>query len=299
MNETPIVFESRGMPLVGMLHHADGSPEYGILVIVAGGPQYRIGGHRQLVLWARNFAGIGFPVLRFDFAGMGDSYGSYTGFEDAEGDLRAAIDRLFAEYPSLKGVILWGECNACSASLFYAHKDARVTGIVMLNPWVRTEEGQAKAVVRHYYLNRLMQRSFWAKVLGLKFNVFASLRSAVQMFSTAFGNGAAKRANNDDVSIADQGALPDRMLYGLSRFNGKVMLIMSGRDMVAKEFDDLIAAMPAWKKCLADRNTVRHDLPYADHTFSTAEWRDQVGQWGVEWLEPLRQLDSCSAACES
>jgi exosortase A-associated hydrolase 1 len=299
MNETPIVFESRGLPLVGMLHHAEGNPQYGILVIVAGGPQYRIGGHRQLVLWARIFAAIGFPVLRFDFAGMGDSYGSYSGFEDAEGDLRAAIDRFFVEYPSLKGVILWGECNACSASLFYAHKDPRVTGIVMLNPWVRTEEGQAKAVVRHYYLNRLMQRSFWAKVLGLKFNVFTSLRSAVQMFSTAFGRGGAKRANTNDDSMLSQGALPDRMLYGLSRFKGEVMLVMSGRDMVAKEFDDLIAAMPAWKKCLADRNTVRHDLPYADHTFSTAEWRDQVGQWGVEWLKPLRQLESHSAACES
>lgn len=299
MNETPIVFESRGVPLVGMLHHADGKPEYGVLVIVAGGPQYRIGGHRQLVQWARNFAGIGFPVLRFDFAGMGDSYGSYSGFEDAEGDLRAAIDRFFAEYPSLKGVVLWGECNACSASLFYAHKDSRVTGIVMLNPWVRTEEGQAKAVVRHYYLNRLMQRSFWAKVFCLKFNVFASLRSAVQMLSTAFGKGVVKPASIDDAYIASQGALPDRMLYGLSRFKGEIMLVMSGRDMVAKEFDDLITAMPAWKQCLADRNTVRHDLPYADHTFSTSEWRDQVGQWGVEWLELLRQFDPLSAACES
>ena len=299
MSETPIVFKSRGVPLVGMLHDAEGNPEYGVLVIVAGGPQYRIGGHRQLVLWARLFAGIGFPVLRFDFPGMGDSYGSYIGFEDAEDDLRAAIDRFFAEYPSLKGVVLWGECNACSASLFYAHKDPRVTGIVMLNPWVRTEEGQAKAVVRHYYLNRLMQRSFWAKVFSLRFNLFASLRSAMEMFSKAFANGAAKCSDNAAASMAgSQGELPDRMLHGLSKFQGEVMLVMSGRDMVAKEFDDLLEARTAWRACLADRNTVRHDLPYADHTFSTAAWRDQVGAWGVAWLEALRQRGSSIAAIE-
>lgn len=287
MNETPVVFNSRGLPLVGILHHAVGNPECGVLFMVAGGPQYRIGGHRQLVIWARKISQIGFPVLRFDFSGMGDSYGNYLGFEDSEDDLKSAIDYFFSEYPLLKKVVLWGECNACSVSLFYAHKDPRVAGLVMLNPWVRTEEGQAKAVVRHYYINRLMQRSFWAKVFGLKFNAYDSVRSAVQMIMKAFGSSGSEKGNQDQASGYQQLNLPERMLFGLSRFKGRVMLVMSGRDMVSKEFDDLLSAKPEWRDSLAARDLVRYDLPYADHTFSTSEWRDQVGAWGANWLSSL------------
>ncbi|MFZ1244246.1 MAG: hydrolase 1, exosortase A system-associated, partial [Azonexus sp.] len=117
MNEKPIVIEcAAGYPLVGMLHPASGKQELGVLVMVAGGPQYRIGGHRQLVLWARKISAQGFPVFRFDFSGMGDSYGEYLDFENTEVDIGAAINRFFEETPSLKQVVLWGECNASSAS---------------------------------------------------------------------------------------------------------------------------------------------------------------------------------------
>jgi exosortase A-associated hydrolase 1 len=290
MNETPIVFESAGHPLVGMLHPATGNPEIGVLVMVAGGPQYRIGGHRQLVLWARKFSRQGFPVFRFDFSGMGDSYGEYVGFENVEDDIRNALDRFFEATPSLKQVVLWGECNACSSSLFYAHKDARVKGIVMLNPWVRTEEGQAKAIVKHYYLDRLKQRSFWVKVFSLKFDFIGSLKSALKMISLAQGQSSStidttKKQANSEVDRSKP--LPDRMLDGLSRFKGRIMLVMSGRDMISKEFDDLLQAEPAWQERLAACSLVRHDLQYADHTFSSSVWRDQVAEWGTDWLASL------------
>lgn len=285
MNEQPVVFESSGIPLLGMLHRAAEMQEIGVLVMVAGGPQYRIGGHRQLVLWARQFAANGFPVLRFDFKGMGDSYGEFLDFDNTDGDIKSALDQFFAAVPSLKGVVLWGECNASSASLFYAHKDPRVRGIVMINPWVRTEQGQAKAVVKHYYLNRIMQKSFWRKVFSLQFDVIGSLRSAKEMIATARGKPAANAGAR--VVQEDSRPLPERMFDGLKRFRGQIMLIMSGRDMVSKEFDDLLQSRPEWKLELAVHQAERHDLQYADHTFSCKEWRDQVGNWGVDWLKRL------------
>lgn len=283
MNEIPVVFKSNSIPLVGMLHQAGSNPELGVLVMVAGGPQYRIGGHRQLLLWARKFATNEFPVLRFDFRGMGDSYGEYVGYEGAEEDIRAAIDKFYEECPSLKGVVLWGECNACSASLFYAHKDPRVLGIVMLNPWVRTEEGGARAVVKHYYLKRLTERSFWNKVFTLKFDLLGSLRSAINMIAKACGNSV----NRSSPDLGDRRPLPVRMLEGLTRFRGRIMMVMSGRDLVPKEFDDLVAREPAWREQLAAHQTERHELPYADHTFSSGEWREQVAVWGIDWLQGL------------
>jgi len=302
MNEKPIVLESAGFPLIGMLHPASGMQETGVLMMVAGGPQYRIGGHRQLVLWARKFSSQGFPVLRFDFSGMGDSYGEYLDFDNVEDDIKTAIDQFFKETPTLKQIVLWGECNACSASLFYAHKDPRIKGIVMLNPWVRTEQGQAKAVVKHYYLDRLKQRSFWVKVFSLKFDFVGSIKSALKMISLARGQSASgletnKKPAKNDVDRSKP--LPDRMLDGLSRFKGRILLVMSGRDMVSKEFDDLLKAAPVWQEHLAACATVRHDLQYADHTFSSSLWRDQVAEWGMGWLAslPADQNSQNQAVC--
>lgn len=293
MNEKPLIIECADRTLVGMLHPAPGDQELGVMVMVAGGPQYRIGGHRQLVLWARAMASHGYPVFRFDFSGMGDSYGDYLGFEKTQDDMQRAIDRFFAEVPTMRRLVLWGECNACSSSLFHAYKDPRIVGIVMLNPWVRTQQGKAKAVVKHYYLQRLRQRAFWSKVFRLEFDVLGSLRSAIHMLGQArkpAGAAAANAAAPGDAAAARL-PLPERMLDGLRRFNGRILLIMSGRDMVSKEFDDLLQATPEWRRQLAEHALVRHDLPLADHTFSSAEWRDQVVRWGIDWLRTLASAD--------
>lgn len=286
MNTYPITFPSGNSALVGMVHPAAGTPETGVLIMVAGGPQYRIGGHRQLVLWGRKIAKEGFPVFRFDFRGMGDSYGAFVDFEHADDDIRAALDRFFAEVPSLKRVVLWGECNACSSSLFFAHKDPRIAGLVMLNPWVRTQEGQAKTVIKHYYLHRLTERSFWAKVFRLQFDLIGSLRSALHLLRLA-RSGPSSSGQPPTDGGGRHGSLPERMLDGLQRFRGRIMLVMSGRDFVAKEFDDLVKASPQWQMQLESHNTQRHDLEFADHTFSTSAWRDQVAAWGIAWLHEL------------
>ena len=160
----------------------------------------------------------------------------------------------------------------------------------MLNPWVRTEQGQAKAVVKHYYLDRLKQRSFWVKVFSLKFDFIGSMKSALQMISLARGQRTSDleiNKNSAMVEVDRSKPLPDRMLDGLSRFKGRIMLVMSGRDMISKEFDDLLQAVPAWQEHLAACAMVRHDLQYADHTFSSSAWRDQVAERGIGWLASL------------
>jgi exosortase A-associated hydrolase 1 len=181
MNQSALVMDCEGVPLVGILHRSDETAKRGVLVVVGGGPQYRVGGHRQLTLWARKLVASGYPVLRFDYRGMGDSHGDFRGFEDADADIQVAVDRLVAEVPGLQEIVLWGECDAASAILFYAHRDPRVKGVVLLNPWVRTAAVEAQAILRFYYLNRLMQPSFWRKVFSGRFNPFASAASAVKL----------------------------------------------------------------------------------------------------------------------
>lgn len=289
MPEQALTIACGGVEQIAILHRptAAASRRTGIVIVVGGGPQYRVGGHRQLVLWARALARAGYPVLRFDYSGMGDTAGDFKGFTQVDDDIRVAVDRLQQEVPGLGDIVLWGECDAASAILLYAGLDARVGGAVLLNPWVRTEALQAQAMLKHYYLQRLMQPSFWKKLLGGSFNPLASLRSLIGLLRQS------RRAKPEMAAATTSAALgpisralplPDSMLIGLQRFRGQLMLVMSGRDLIAREFDEVLAASPAWQQALAAHNTLRHDLPEGDHTFSSARLRQQVLDWGLDWL---------------
>lgn len=289
-NERAIRFECQGVPLIGILHPArQPGAKRAVLMVVGGGPQYRAGGHRQLVLWARRLADEGFPVLRFDYRGMGDSHGKFLGFEHADEDIRAGVDQLLKEAPSVEDVILWGECDAASAILFYAYRDARVKGLTLLNPWARTEAGQAKTVLRHYYFDRLRQVSFWRKVFSFQLDFAGSIRSALSLISAAKGTQGSyePQAESPTAPLLRTASLPDKLYTGFNRFKGPVMLVISGRDLIAREFEDLIRNSPPWQQAIAAKPITRFDLKGADHTFSSKEWRDQVVNWGIGWLRSL------------
>src|SRR5262245_60307703 len=69
--ERAVVFGCEGEELLGVLHEpasdgATGTPASTGVIIVVGGPQYRVGSHRQFVLMARELARRGHAVLRFD-----------------------------------------------------------------------------------------------------------------------------------------------------------------------------------------------------------------------------------------
>ena len=165
--EEAVVFDCAGESLVGVIASPERAAETGVVVVV-GGPQYRAGSHRHFVQLARSLAAAGYPTLRFDCRGMGDSSGTQRSFEDLDQDVGAAIDSLLQRAPQVKRVVLWGLCDGASASLLYLHRtaDLRVAGICLLNPWVRSEVSLARTHVKHYYLQRLGQPEFWRKLLS-------------------------------------------------------------------------------------------------------------------------------------
>ncbi len=273
--ETAFTFDCSGHSLAAILATPDTSSKQGVLVIV-GGPQYRAGSHRQFTLLSRDLASSGIPCMRFDYRGMGDSEGKLHMFEEVEEDIRAAMDAFFAHCPGLERIVLWGLCDAASAAIFYAHRDPRVNGLVLANPWVRTQQGEAKTQLKHYYLSRLTNRDMWRKLVSGKFDFADSCKS----FFGSVSKAKQKAPENEQ-------ALPERMLTGLEKFSGKVLLILSGNDLVAREFEDTVESSGAWQVLLDTPRFVRKDLPDADHTFSTRTWRDQVADWTRDWVKAL------------
>lgn len=279
LNEIPIVFTCSGELLTGIIHLSSIENNIGLLIVV-GGPQYRVGSHRQFVLLARYLAKQGVPVMRFDYRGMGDSSGRLHSFGEINQDICAAVDNFMEQLPSLEQVVIWGLCDAASAGLLYAYRDKRVTGLVLLNPWIRTEVGEAKTYLKHYYFHRIFQKSFWIKVISGRFNLFHSLNSLLGKVKLAATNNRIQDVDALDLTET----LPDRMLSSLEKFNGDVLIILSGRDLTAKEFRDFIRSSQSWRRVLINKNVEFRELPEANHTFSSTEWRHQVEKWTEEWL---------------
>jgi exosortase A-associated hydrolase 1 len=275
-DERALAFSCQGDWLYGVLS-MPAEPEARGVVIVVGGPQYRAGSHRQFTLLARALAAAGIPVLRFDYRGMGDSDGARRSFEAVADDLRAALDRFFAETPELREVALWGLCDGASAGALYAPTDRRVTGLALLNPWVRTEQGAAKATIKHYYRARLLDPELWKKVVRGRFDIAAALGSLAANLRAAFGRKAPAQAGCDPAS------LPARIQDALGRFEGRVLVMLSGADLTAQEFSGLAAA-PPWQRLLSTPRFTHKMLPKADHTCSRREWHDQVALWTRDWL---------------
>lgn len=275
-DERALSFACGGEHLVGILSLPPKPAPRGV-VIVVGGPQVRCGSHRQFTLLARMLAAQGTPVLRFDYRGMGDSEGAQRAFDTVDDDLRAAIDCFQREVPGLQQVVLWGLCDGAAAAALYAPQDARVAGLVLLNPWVRTEEGAARATLKHYYRDRLRDPALWKKIAQGGFNPFRAARSFV---------GVARRALLPAASKPDAdcgAALPERLHGSLLRFEGRVLVVLSGADLTAQEFS-VVAEAPHWRSLLQEPRFVRHTLAGADHTFSRRAWHEQAGAWTADWL---------------
>lgn len=236
--------------------------------------------------WSRRLAIEGYAVLRFDYRGVGDSYGTFRGYKDVADDIRAAIDCLLAQCPWVDEVVLWGECDAAAAILFYAPDDSRVGGAVLLNPWARSAGGEARALLRFYYIARIFQPSFWKKLLTLHFDPLDSARSAVELIRRVASEPGPQTtpSQTPDVQRAEVDAdLPRRLFDGMSRFNGRTLVVLSGHDLIAREFEQL-ADSPRWQRMLRSKQSIRHCLSEADHTFSSKAQRDRVIDWSIEWL---------------
>ena len=277
MIEKAVTFIVNNEELLAISHQGSEHNNTGVLIVV-GGPQYRVGSHRQFVQLSRSLTNQGISSMRFDYTGMGDSSGNKKEFENIFTDINAAIDTFLSAQPHLQKVVIWGLCDAASAALMYAHQDERVTGLVLLNPWLRSEKAMGKAMMKYYYLQRLLSKSFWNKFFSGKVNIAASASDAKGFVKDSL--------MTDEQSTASYQAL---MLSGLQAFNGKVCLILSGEDLTAREFEQQTKTNKRWYK-LRNKNNETHRLMSADHTFSSIKYKREVEGITINFVKLLNKI---------
>ena len=239
-------FTCQGQSLVGIIDVPERPHARGVLVI-SGGPQYRVGSHRHYTLLARLLAPRGIPVMRFDYRGMGDSEGEPRNFDGVEEDIRAAIKEFFMQMPDLKEIVLWGLGDGATAASLYAHTDERVRGLVLLNPWAGGGGGAAQASLLPHLLSRFGEIGFWKRV-----------------------------GSRHAVVIDPDMPMPQRIVASLACFNGAALVVVGGADTVGREFGELMERN--------DSAGRRVTIAGANHTFASREWRDEVADLSANWI---------------
>jgi hypothetical protein len=172
------------------------------------------------------------------------------------------------------------------------HEQRRaVRGFILVNPWLRSEQSHARTYLKHYYLSRLVEGEFWRKVFTGRFG----FRSALDSFLGIVRSATVSKPEPAEQASTDHLQMERRMAKGLQSFGGRVLLILSGRDLTAREFDEFTRSSKRWRPLLESPAIQRRDLPEADHIFSEPQWRDQMIDWITGWLSELER-DSGSMA---
>lgn len=271
MLEQAVRFRSRNKQLVAIEHLAKSNAlSHRGVIIVVGGPQTRVGSHRLFVYLARALAEAGVSVFRFDYTGTGDSEGDVTCFTDIQADIDAAISCFSQRNSQLTEFSFWGLCDAASAILLYLHQypeqQKNITNLVLVNPWVRHEQTQAKTYLRSYYVKRFFSKNFWQKLFSGKVKVHMAFSEIKGFYRQSQGR--------NDIHTADN--FVTKMLQGLSDFSGQSHFLLSGNDLTADEFKLLVKNNMHWRALMV-RTTINLQLvAQADHTFSQRDKQQQL-----------------------
>lgn len=285
----PVIFECEGEQLLGVIEHPENRKyELGVL-IVTGGPQYRIGSHRQFVLIARALAMHGIPTMRFDYRGTGDSGGPPASFDQVSKDIKSAINS-FAYHSSIQKVVLWGLCDAASACMIYGFQDPLVKSMILVNPWVRTSKGLADAYVKHYYIRKVLSQRFWMKVLSGQLSTIAAFRDFLKNLRMSqvaqMPNRLVESKQSEQI---ERDSFRQRMLQGVTETEGFILFILCGGDLTAAEFLGFVARRRPWKRLMNRRNVCQLRIRNADHTFSKETWRQEIIERTLNWISQLQK----------
>jgi exosortase A-associated hydrolase 1 len=243
-----LTFPCCGVTLHGTL---DDAPSATGLLIVSGGNEIRMGAHRGMAMLAHDIADRGYPVLRFDRRGIGDSEGENQLFTSSAPDIEAAIAVFRVTCPHITRVIAFGNCDAASALML--HQPAGLDAAVLSNIWVvePIDDLPPAAAIKARYLERIKDPRAW---VGL-FTGAINLRKLVDGLLRI-------------VKPVTPSSLAQRVADGIVAFPGPLSILLAERDATA------IAFMAEWKTPMFEKARNRsgytwRTLDSDSHSFSS------------------------------
>ncbi len=279
ISEQAVLMGSRNA-LVGILARAAVEPAgRPAIVILNTGIIHRVGYHRMSVSMSRALATAGYSVLRFDFSGIGDSDPRDDGLpplESSMADIRDALDWLERDHLASR-VILIGLCSGADHAVLYGHTDARVVGLVLMDPSIPTTARH----YLHYIALRLMEVRSWFRVLtGRSRLIRMSMRLALYIVRLEWKSRPKPAANLASRQTIEQ-------YYRNSVDRGIAMLAVFTQESTRQTYrEQMLDALP--NVPFGDRLQLEF-FPGSDHTFSIEADRAKLTRLILEWVGGLSQ----------
>jgi pimeloyl-ACP methyl ester carboxylesterase len=298
-----VTFTCEGCRLVGSLHQpAQPAPDLPGIILLNQGPVDRGGAHRLYLKLAWRLTALGFPVLRFDARGVGESEGLWEGepssisVPDAYGaiqkgvwvpDTRAAIE-FMQRATGVDRVILGGLCGGAATALLTGANHPAVDRVFAIGTPVtftavtRRVADLPEAVIQRdsrQYLRKLVDPKSWVRFLSFK----TDYRTLLSVFSTQVQRRLKPVAANSETPEADEKMnLPLLHAIADSTAQGKrLLLVFSENDYLWQEFQEQM-----WR--FGDRDRLAFDLvsiPDANHTLTEEPWQDALYEKVTAWLD--------------
>ena len=307
----PVSFpNSEGLRLFGILHQpAAPRADRTAILLLSPGVKMRVAPHRMYNKMADRFVAMGYPVLRFDFHGLGDSDGETTESLLADlygatqvgryiGDTIAAMDWMQEAHGTSK-FIAAGLCGGALTGLLTAERDARIVGLMGLSIPVTLDGSNVDASrfmttaqlegTRDGYLKKLKTGGWqsWIRLLTFQSDYRMILRSLLRPViarmkpapaATAESAGPAQPVDNTNPYFAPAFT----KMVASSR---RVLLVFAEADRLFWEFEAKFLA-PHTRALQPYTPWYRiHVTKQANHIFSFGEWQRDMLDQCCAWLD--------------
>jgi uncharacterized protein len=313
----PVTFSNpSGARLFGILHRPERPREPGTaILLLSPGVKMRVAPHRLYNKMAARFVALGYPVLRFDFHGLGDSEGDapealLADFYGATqmgryvGDTIAAMDWLQQRH-GFDRFIVGGLCGGALTGLLAATRDVRIVSLLGLSIPVIVDGSQVDASrfmtdqqlegTRAAYLDKLKiwRGDAWRSIIRL-----ATFQTDFKLLRRSIGRPLAKRfqraGRTDARGVTERSADNTNPLFApaliqMLAASRPVLLVFAEADRLYWEFQTKFmtphggAVDPYRSWCEI------HVTPHANHIFSFAEWQLDMLDVCCSWLERMSE----------
>jgi len=258
----PVVFDNKqGLKLFGILHLPEGRAAGDTaIVILSPGIKSRVAPHRLYVKMARKFVEAGYPVLRFDFYGLGDSEGEVEVEQTADlygsiqvgryvDDTLAALDWLESEH-GIGRFILSGLCGGAITGLFAGARDRRVDAIISLGIPVILDSTKFRGMASQFltsreldewrtgYLRNLLNLQSWTRLLTFKSDYRALVRSFTVPLRKLFGKPGDEKPSAPAATEDNFNDLFPEAFEDFVARPRKMLLLFGEDDRLFFEFED-------------------------------------------------------------
>lgn len=298
-----VVFANgEGQQLVGILHLPDGGINgRPCILLLSPGVKMRVAPHRMYNKMAEAFVAEGFPVLRFDFAGLGDAEGEIEHaqlshvYHDIQlgrfvGDTRAALDWLQSGH-GITQFIAGGLCGGAITALLTAEHDPRIIGLLALGIPVVLDVGDAQRSahltrgeldqLREGYLRKLRDPRSWLRLLSFQSDFGVIWKSFRRLFARAptpaAPVAAGRPADNTNPRFAPA-------FFAMLESGRPMLHIFSGADRLAAEFQEKFQERHQQS---LDRYRDRfelHVIDKANHILAYPDWFNEMLALSRAWL---------------